>query len=445
MKSYLCHVGERLQKRMMERGATDLIVIPTQIEKSMIRFSNNKITVVQNWSSTSIDLLSVFGKKRLITRFENFSGNALERGIEKAAKDAKLMPEQELPALPRGKKFAERREAEDIDIERLRDIASISIDSALKEGAERVAGVMTAVTSRQCILSTSGAEGYDESSGYELNVRAFGGDSYGQGLSCASHIGGLEPERAGSEAGTIVRLSKVSVPWSAGRHDVLLSPIIGANLGERLGNAFSAFSVETGMSCLANSMGKKVLSGCLNITDDGSDLRNLGSRLFDDEGQPTRSNRLVEGGTVKTYLHNSSTAQRSKSPTTGNAGWIAPGAWNIIFDAGEVPQGELLGELRNGIYAISNWYTRFQNYGTGDFSTICRDGAFLVEGGEIKGAIKGARISENLLKLFGSIRTLGDRRQWVHWWEVGTPVLLPSMIATQANFTKAQENEKNEG
>lgn len=439
MKSVLYPMGEQLLKTMIARGASDVIVMPSSIEKSMIRFSNNKITVVQSWSSTAIDLLSVFGKRRLITRFENLSDNALERGIEKAANDAKLMPEQELSALPRGNKFADRKESEAVDLERLRDIVSTSIDSALKEGAERVAGVMTAVTSHQCILSTTGAEGYDESSGYELNVRAFGGGSYGQGISCASHIGSLEPERAGFEAGRIVRFSKSDAPWSAGRYDVCLSPIIGANLAERLGGAFSAFSVETGMSCLADQLGKTPLSRCLSIVDDGSDPCNLGSRLFDDEGQPTRRNQLVEEGTVKAYLHNSSTAQRFKSTTTGNAGWVAPGAWNLILGAGKVPEEELLGELRNGIYIISNWYTRFQNYGTGDFSTICRDGTFLVEGGEIKGAIKGARISDNLLRLFGSIRALGEKRQWVHWWEVNTPVLLPAMVASQVPLTKAQE------
>jgi predicted Zn-dependent protease len=50
----------------------------------MIRFSNSKITVVQSWSSTAIDLLAVFGRRRVITRFENLSEDAIGKGIEKA-------------------------------------------------------------------------------------------------------------------------------------------------------------------------------------------------------------------------------------------------------------------------------------------------------------------------------------------------------------------------
>jgi len=439
VKESLYQLGEKLTKTMVNRGANDVIALPSNVEKAMIRFSNNQITVVQSWSSTAIDLLSTFGRRKLITRFENLSGDAIDRGIEKAVGEAALMPEQEDATPPRGRRFADRLESEETNLERLRDIVSVSINAALKEGAERVAGVMTATTTRQCIISTTGAEGYDESSGYDLNVRAFGGESYGQGLSCASRIASLEPERAGTDAGRIVRLSRSAVPWSAGRHDVCLSPIIGANLTERLGNAFSAFSVEAGMSCLANRLGGRVLSDGLSIADDGSDPRNLNSRGFDDEGQPTQCNKLVENGNIAAYLHNSSTARRFNTSTTGNAGWIAPGAWNLIVQPGKIPEDELLGELRNGIFIVSNWYTRFQNYSTGDFSTICRDGAFLVEGGEIKGAIKGARISDNLLRVFSSVRGTGARRQWVHWWEVNTPVLLPVMIASGVTLTKAQE------
>ncbi len=439
MNESLYHLGEKLIKSMTNKGASDVIALPTNVERFMIRFSNSKITVVQSWSSTSIDLLSTFGRRRIITSFGDLSEEAISRGVERAVTEASQMPEQGDVTPPKGGRFADRLESEEMDLERLRDTVSASINAALKEGAERVAGVMTATTARQGILSTTGAEGYDERSGYDLNVRAFGGGSYGQGLSCALRIASLEPERAGSEAGRIVSLSRNTVPWGAGKYDVCLSPIIGANLVERLGRAFSAFSVETGMSCLANRLGERTLSGCLSMVDDGADLQKLGSKRFDDEGQPTRYNLLVDEGVISTYLHNSSTARRFNTSTTGNAGWIAPSPWNLVVQSGETNEGDLLEDLGRGILIISNWYTRFQNYGTGDFSTICRDGAFLVENGEIKGAIKGARISDNLLRLFQSIRGIGRRRQWVHWWEVNTPVLLPSMIASDVTLTKAQE------
>ncbi|RZN56002.1 MAG: hypothetical protein DSO09_00280 [Candidatus Methanomethylicota archaeon] len=94
--------------------------------------------------------------------------------------------------------------------------------------------------------------------------------------------------------------------------------------------------------------------------------------------------------------------------------------------------------LKDGIYVTSNWYTRFQNYRTGDFSTLCRDNTFLIENGEIKGAIKGVRISDNLLRIFNSIDYLFKERKWIKWWEVSIPTLISSMILNNVYITKAQ-------
>jgi len=51
-----------------------------------------------------------------------------------------MMPEQDDAAPPKGARFADRLGSEEIDLERLRDIVSASINAALKEGAERALG-----------------------------------------------------------------------------------------------------------------------------------------------------------------------------------------------------------------------------------------------------------------------------------------------------------------
>ncbi|MEM2057712.1 MAG: metallopeptidase TldD-related protein, partial [Thermoproteota archaeon] len=164
----------------------------------------------------------------------------------------------------------------------------------------------------------------------------------------------------------------------------------------------------------------------------------LSSRTFDDEGIKTRKNIIVEKGTVKGYLHNVKTALKFKTESTGNAGWIMPSPWNLVIEEGSIGFEEALEEIKNGLYIVSNWYTRFQNYSTGDFSTICRDGVFLIENGELKGALKGVRVSDNIVRLFSSISTVCKERKWVRWWEVRTPAYLPAMVANDVRVTKAQ-------
>lgn len=440
-KDDLFSLGERILRDMRRRGADEVMVLPSENESMMVRFSNNKVTVVQNWTLAGVDVLSVFGRKRIISRFDDTTEEGLARSLERVSKEVPMIPEsEELAPLPQGRKFPDVCSGQKIVPQRINDDVSLAISSAMKEGAERVSGVFTASLRRDAMIGSNGAEGYDERSSFELNVRAFGDGASGQSLSCGTRMGQLNPERAGEEAGSIASLAKNTEKWVEGRYDVLLGSIIAANLLEDIGDSCSAFSVEAGTSCLAGKVGKQVLSPQLMLEDDGMGQDGMNSRSFDDEGTPTRNTLLVDRGVLKTYLHNIATAKKFNAASTGNAGWIAPGAWNLKVGAGELSQEEALRELKNGIYMVSNWYTRYQNYGTGDFSTICRDGTFLVQGGEIKGALKGARISDNLLRVFGSIESLGKERRWVRWWEVRTPTLIPQMIVPDVNLTKAQES-----
>ena len=94
-------------------------------------------------------------------------------------------------------------------------------------------------------------------------------------------------------------------------------------------------------------------------------------------------------------------------------------------------------EMKNGIVLTSNWYTRFKNYRTGEFSTVPRDGMYLVERGELKSPTKGIRISDSLERMFSSIRLLSKEREWVQWWEVDTPVLCPWVMVDGVTVTRA--------
>lgn len=438
MKEVLFEIGDKIMKGFLSMNADQVIALPSHAERLMVRFSNNKITVVQNWSLMGVDALAVFGKKRVITRFEDVSEEGIRKGIDRAVRSAQMAPDSEDITDVESKKFPDRPTSSRIDPEKINDSVTAGINSALSEGAERCAGVFTAEVRRSGLLTSSGGEGYDERGAYEFNVRAFSGEGSGQGLSCGASMGMIDPEGAGGEAGRIAKLSSSSMPWTEGRYDVILGPIITGNLVERVGDACSAFSVEAGVSFLAGKVGEAVFSEAISLEDDGTDPEGINSRSFDDEGVPTAKTRLIENGRLIGYLHNKSTAKRFGGKTTGNAGWISPSPWNLKLEGGRIPQDELVKEMRHGVLVVSNWYTRFQNYSTGEFSTICRDGTFLIENGEIKGAMRGARISDNLLRLFGAVSEVSSERSWVRWWEVRTPALVPAILARGVGITKAQ-------
>jgi PmbA protein len=94
-------------------------------------------------------------------------------------------------------------------------------------------------------------------------------------------------------------------------------------------------------------------------------------------------------------------------------------------------------EMKHGIILTSNWYTRFTNYRTGEFSTVPRDGAYLVENGRVKKPLSGLRVSDSLERMFSSVKLLSKEREWIEWWEVDTPTLTPWVLVDGVNVTRA--------
>ena len=135
---------------------------------------------------------------------------------------------------------------------------------------------------------------------------------------------------------------------------------------------------------------------------------------------------------------NTSTAKLFNAETTGNAGLVFPQPWNVELDPGDRTREELFSEMGEGLYLTNTWYTRFQNYAAGDFSTIPRDGAFLVEGGEITGSVKDIRISDNALRILENIKALSEHREHINWWESTVPTLSPYMLIEDVKITKPE-------
>jgi len=154
---------------------------------------------------------------------------------------------------------------------------------------------------------------------------------------------------------------------------------------------------------------------------------------------PTRTTSIIKEGFLQGYLHNLTTAKKWKTESTGNAGFVTPHPWNLEVGRGDSGYDEMVKEMKKGIVLTSNWYTRFKNYRTGEFSTVPRDGAYLVENGSIVRPLKGMRLSDDLLRIFSAVRLLSKEREWVQWWEVDTPTLCPWLLVDGATITKAYE------
>src|SRR2546426_130215 len=158
------------------------------------------------------------------------------------------------------------------------------------------------------------------------------------------------------------------------------------------------------------------------------------------EGVPTRRNVLVNKGVLKTYLHNTSTAKKFRTKTTGNAGLVSPDPHAIFVKPGDRSRDEIFSEVKDGLWLTNTWYTRYQSYVTGDLSTIPRDGIFHIQKGDVAEAWKDIRLTDNLLHLLKNIVALSDKPEQMMWWgEVGVPNFVPYALIQDVGITKSAE------
>jgi PmbA protein len=326
-------------------------------------------------------------------------------------------------------------------LEKPTDYVFEAIDAAKKEAGSKIdsGGILFSKFEDIYLSSSEGPVGTDARSAVELSIRAFSErEASGHGVECSSTLKGFEPSKAGEKAGMIAKLAKNPKLGNEGVYDVVFDPLIfGSLLGVWAGMA-SAFSIMTQTSVFVNSLGKKVAPESVTLKDNPATY-SMSNRVFDDEGVPTKENVFIDHGVLKTYLHNTSTAKIFKTKTTANAGLISPTPWNVELEAGNRGKGELFHEVKKGLYLTNTWYTRFQNSAKGDFSTIPRDGIFLIDKGEIKQSLKDLRISDNVFAMLGNIAAVSKERQHVHWWgEVDPPALSAYVLMNNVHMTKSK-------
>ncbi|MEM3826888.1 MAG: TldD/PmbA family protein [Nitrososphaeria archaeon] len=444
MKEILDDIVESVFKKVLELKVDDASVIAVYGIENMARFSNNSITVIDTLDEVAVFLYMIKDGKKVVGTTYSVGKEELDKFVERLFLSMQFVEKSSdtVPLPKNGFKYLGKNDYDD-RIEKLGegvvDYCERAINAALSEGAKRVSGTISANVEVCKIRTTGGIEEDDRVSYISANIRAFSEtNSSGHGLSCSTYLSNFYPEEAGKTAGMFSRESRKVGHWNEGEYDLIIGPTVAADIFQMVGISASAFRVDTGTSFFKDCLGKKVAVENLTVEDHGTVEGGFGGRKFDDEGVPTRKNTIIENGVLNTYLHNTTTAKKYGTITTGNAGIIAPHPWNIVVKEGDMSVEEMIKECKRAVYVTNNWYTRYQNYMKGEYSTIPRDATFLIENGSIKYAINGTRISDSIPRQLSSIKAIGKERRWIKWWEVEIPVYTPTILVEKTKLTRAQ-------
>jgi len=423
-----------IKNQLIKKGADDVIVYQSNHDSTQVKFVNNKIAKTETHLTSDISIFTAKSKHLISTNLKDPNKKSADEKIKNIFKFLKhTQPNKDYEGIAKGPfKYKEIPETYDKNILDMNEIDYVEkgINSALKN-AKRCSGVLEKEIGSNQLVSSNGIEAEDKSTALYYSIRAFTTkEASGHMTACSRTLNKFEVSPAAKFAGEIAKKSQKPKQGKSGKYTVIFDHLPAAVLLNYTMDAASIFSVESHLSFLINKLNKKI--GNFTLIDQGNLPNGLNSLKFDAEGVPTQKNIIVDKGILKTYLHNTSSAKRHKTKTTANAGIISPQSWNILLEGN---QGNVF-DIKKGLYITNIWYTRFQNYAEGNFSTIPRDGIFEIENGEIKQPVKNIRITESMLDILKNIQIISKETHQVKSWEASTTTITPKLLVKEVRITK---------
>jgi PmbA protein len=430
----------------LKEGFEDAAITAYVADTTMAKFFSNRISVVQSWTDIKVVLYLASKGKTYYAEATVSSPEGILELVKSSKRLASLMPRAELyaPLPPPTGKPLEGLFDKSIEsrLESVAELADTMISRALEvNSAVKLAGTVEMGVGYRIVVTSSGAQLAEKRSHLKAYARAMIGEDSGHWAFTSTRLEADRVREVGEIAARYAAEAHAAGRASVepGEYTAILSPLVVGNLfGDLLWMA-SGLAVLMGFSLFSKyKPGMVVASEKLTVLDEPHDTSLPGSTGFDDEGVATRSKPVIEKGVVKNLLHNSKTAAAMNTETTGNAGYVMPRAWNLAVEPGDAKLEEMIAETRRGLLVLNNWYTRFQNYVEGVFSTVTRDALLYIENGEVKGSISRLRIADTMPNILSRVAMVGKDVYRVEWWETPYPTRAPYIMVEKVRFTRPE-------
>jgi len=315
-----------------------------------------------------------------------------------------------------------------------------------KEDGLILAGAVENTSGELAIVNSKGVRAYQQLASYGCNFVAMGEEKDDPPSGYAALVG-RDVSNADFE-GTYDRacrkavLARNPVEIEPGEYDVVLEAAAFVELIEWFNYiSFSGQAVQDGRSPLAGRFGEKITGDMVTIRDDAYSGNMLGLP-FDFEGVPRQSLTLIDKGVANAVTQSRFSAAKEGVEPTGHG--FGPGSMpsqslplNIRFNTGDHSLDEMVKKLDNGIQV-----TRF-HYVNGLLDTrkavmtgMTRDGAWIIENGEVKHAIKNLRFTDSMLECWKRIEALENvAHPHGAWWSAIGSYDVPAALIRKFVFT----------
>jgi PmbA protein len=321
-----------------------------------------------------------------------------------------------------------------------RAVAARAVIAAADGGGLTASGAFSTETQTMAVANTRGLERSETSTLAKL-VTVVMDDAGASGYSQAVSIDAadIDGSSVGAEAVDKATRSAGASDLEPGEYPVVLEPFaIGTVLEYLSFISFNALAVEEGRSFM--ELGRQVMGANVDIWDDGCDSQGAPSTI-DFEGVAKRRVDLVSAGIATGVVHDTTTARRAGTQSTGHAlpapnTW-GPMAWNLFMAPGESSAEDLMAKLDRGIWVTRFHYVNIVHAKKGILTGMTKDGTFLIEGGKVVRPIRNLRFTQSIPEAFSRIQAVGRETRLVAAEYSGIIARAPALLIDRFAFTGA--------
>ena len=319
---------------------------------------------------------------------------------------------------------------------------ALELERLVRAADPRVSGVESAEYGDSvavgAVATTTGIRSTSRETGCFLSAYALaeqdGETQTGFGFSLGRAPGDLDVEAVAADAAErSTRMLGATKPES-GRMAVVLDPWVSAQFLGIVAGTLSGEAVQKGRSMFAERLGEAVAAPLLTMVDDPTDPEATSATAADGEGLATRRNVLVADGRLERFVHNSETARRAGTASTGSAvrGYSSTpgvGARAVKVAPGPFGPTELVAGIDDGllVQGVSGLHSGV-NPVSGDFSTGAE--GLRIRGGELAEPVREFTIASTIQKMLQDLVAVGSDVQWLPMRAAGVTLVVGELTVS---------------
>ena len=415
-------------------------------EAHLTRYANSTIHQNVSETQTKVYFRVIIGKKIGVAATNSLGRGDLKRAYRTAAKIARVQRENpDFVSLPKPAEYPQidafyDKTARFTPRQRAAKVKSI-IDRAAKKNCT-VAGSLSTGAGELAVINTHGVNAYQPFTGAAINLIAMAPNSSGYAEGLARNVDDVDFRSIATTAIDKAVRCADPVDMPPGDYEVILEPAAVASLLEWMNYiGFGSKPFQENTSFMSGRIGEKITGEGLSIYDDATDTSAI-AFPFDFEGVPKRRVELIAGGVAKGVVHDSLSAGRGNTASTGHA--LTPDAsgegglaLNLFVGTGESSLPDMIKSVDNGLLVTRFHYINgFIDTPNAVLTGMTRDGLMLIKNGRVRGGVKNLRFTDSMLRAFESIKALGRDRKLINaWWDSLGCISTPAMHLGSFNFT----------